>query len=245
MCLGLVWGEIFFIKRGIPMELYDLLERAKNNDKDASYEIIKDFGGTLKKLSNSLHYEEAETDLIIELLKLIQSIDIRKFRDSSHKQIAKYIHMHLKKRALNLLRNKEKRIGDFVEIDYDILADTNTADIESTVLTSILIESLVKQQQDVIIMKFIHGFSEKDIAKILGISRQAVNRTKNRALENLRKLLIEDGGEVIGGKNNRNSCKGRRMDSTNCSSYILYSKKSREKGSSTGRKRNEVSKYYI
>lgn len=185
------------------MGLYDLLERAKNNDEDATYEIIKDFDATLKKLSKSMYYEEAETDLIIELLELIKNIDIRKFRDSSHKQIAKYIHMHLQKRTLNLLRNRKKELGDFVEIDYDILADASTADIESTALTSILIESLAKGQQDIIVMKFIHGLSDKDIAKILGISRQAVNRTKNRALENLRKILIEDRGEAIGGKNNR------------------------------------------
>lgn len=74
------------------MELYDLLKRAKNNDKEAAYEIIKDFNPTLKKLSRSLYHEEAETDLIIELLKLIQSIDMKKFENSNHKQIAKYIH---------------------------------------------------------------------------------------------------------------------------------------------------------
>jgi hypothetical protein len=105
--LELVYDKIFCKKWGIGMDLYNLLKRAKNNDKDATYEIIKDLDGTLKKLSKSLHYEEAETDLIIELLKLIQSIDIRKFKDSSHKQIAKYIHVCLRKRFLNLFANKK------------------------------------------------------------------------------------------------------------------------------------------
>lgn len=191
--LGINIQQNFLGKVGIGMNLYDLLKRAKENDKDATYEIIKDFDGTLKKLSNSLHYEEAETDLIIELLKLIQSIDIKKFKDSSHKQIARYIHIHLKKRVLNLFANKKKWLYDFVEINYDILEDTSITDIESTVLTSILIESLVKHQQDIIVMEFIYDFPEKKIAKILGITRQAVNRTKNRALKNLKKILIEDG----------------------------------------------------
>ncbi|WP_353093995.1 sigma-70 family RNA polymerase sigma factor [Tissierella praeacuta] len=138
-----------------------------------TYENIKDFSATLKKLSNSLYYEEAETDLIIELLKLIKNMDIRKFRDSNHKQIAKYIHIHLRKRTLNLLRNRKKELSDFMEINHDILADTSETNIESTVLISILIKSLIKKQQDIIIMKFIHGLSEKDIAKILGISRHS------------------------------------------------------------------------
>ncbi|MBU5675773.1 helix-turn-helix domain-containing protein [Alkaliphilus sp. MSJ-5] len=89
------------------MELYHLLIRAKNNDEDAIYEIIKDFDATIKKLSNSLYYEEAETDLIIELLKFIRNIDMKKFKNSTHKQIAKYIHMHLRKRTLDLLKKKE------------------------------------------------------------------------------------------------------------------------------------------
>ncbi|SHK41784.1 RNA polymerase sigma factor [Tepidibacter formicigenes] len=219
------------------MELYDLLQRAKNNDKDAAYEIIKDFNPTLKKLSNSLHHEEAETDLIIELLKLIQ-IDIAKFNNSNNKQIAKYIHIHLKKRTLDLLKSNENKFKEYLEINHDILADESIVDIEISVLTSILIESLVSQQRDIITMEFIHGFSEKDIARILGISRQAVNRTKNRALKNLRKIYIEDGGESIGRKNNRTSLQSRNMDTINSCFNILYSQKSRKKGSSSRRKRN-------
>ena len=62
------------------MELYDLLVRAKNHDEDATYEIISDFKPTLKKLSNSLYYEEAETDLTIELLNFIRKGDIKKLK---------------------------------------------------------------------------------------------------------------------------------------------------------------------
>lgn len=227
------------------MELYDLLKRAKNNDQDATYEIIKDFDGTLKKLSNSLYHEEAQTDLIIELLKLIKHIDIEKFKDSNNKQIAKYIHMHLRTKALNLLKKYRNKCKDYMEINHEIVADENIADIESVVLTSILINSLVKQQREIITMKFVYGFSEKDIAQVLGISRQAVNRVKNRALNNLRKIFIGEGGEAIGRTDHRVSLKSRYMDSANSSPYILYSQKPRETGSSPRRKRNQVSKYYI
>jgi RNA polymerase sigma factor (sigma-70 family) len=172
------------------MDLYDALNRARKDDQDAVCEIIKDFSNTLKKISNGLHYEEANTDMIIELLKIIKSIDIKKFKDSSNKQIAKYIHIHLKKRSLNLLKAKENKIFDYLEINYDILADNTMSDIESMVCISMLIELLAKQQKNIIIMEFIHGYSEKQIAEMLGISRQAVNRTKNRALNNLRRIIM-------------------------------------------------------
>jgi RNA polymerase sigma factor (sigma-70 family) len=174
------------------MDLYEELNKAKKNDKDAIYEIIKDFSNTLKKISDSLHYEEANTDMIIELLKLIKNIDIKKFQGSSNRQIAKYINMHLSKRSLNLIKAKENQSLDYLEINYDILKDETIADVESIVCTSMLIEFLEKQQKNVSVMKFIHGYSEKDIAQILGISRQAVNRAKNRALNNLRKIFTEE-----------------------------------------------------
>ncbi|MCT4508249.1 MAG: helix-turn-helix domain-containing protein [Tepidibacter sp.] len=128
------------------MKLYDLLQKAKNNDKDAILEIIKDFNPTLKKLSNSLDYEEAETDLIIEVLKLIQYIDISKFNNSSNKQIAKYMHIHLRKRTLDLSKRYENKFKEFMEINHDILANESVVDIEISVLTLILIESLVSNQ---------------------------------------------------------------------------------------------------
>lgn len=79
------------------MNLYNMLKKSKKGNKNATYEIIKDFNNTLIKLSKQLNYEEAKTDLIIELLKLIKNIDINKFQKSEHKQIAKYIHICLKK----------------------------------------------------------------------------------------------------------------------------------------------------
>ena len=82
-----------------------------------------------------------------------------------------------------------------MEINHEILADDSVSSIETRVLISVLIKSLAKLQQNVINMKFIQGFSEKYISKVLGISRQAVNRTKNRALNNLRKLFL--GEEVM------------------------------------------------
>lgn len=216
---------IFEEKKGIYMKLYDLLKRAKNNDKDAVYEIIKDFNPTLRKLSNSLYHEEAETDLIIDLLKLIKDIDINKFKNSNNKQIAKYIHIHLRKRTLDLFKNNKNKFKECMEINHDILADESLGDIEISDLTSILIESLVSKQQHIITMEFIHGFSEKDIAEILGISRQAVNRIKNRALKNLRKKYIEYRENLTGIKNNRNSIKSRDMSVTRNISNTIYSQK--------------------
>lgn len=217
------------------MELYDLLVRAKKNDKDAMYEIIEDFSLTLKKLSKGLHYEEAETDLIIELIELIQNINLEKFLNSNNKQIAKYI--HLRKRSINLFKKHKKPFDTSLEINHEILQDDSLEYVENTVVTSMIIESLVKKQKDIITMEFVHGYSEKDISKILGISRQAVNRTKNRALNNLRKIVIKNGGDSVGRKSDRVSFKSGDMDSSYGSTNILYFEKPRKKGFTARRER--------
>lgn len=99
-----------------------------------------------------------------------------------------------KKRMLNLLKKSRNKFEEFLEINHEIVADESLDDIYNEVLTSILLQSLSKNQRYIITMKFMYHLSDKDIAKRLGISRQAVNRTKNRALNNLRKFLIESSG---------------------------------------------------
>ena len=59
------------------------------------------------------------------------------------------------------------------------------------------LNDLSEKQRFVIIQKYIIGFSDVEIAERMNISRQAVNRLINRALENLRnnsKVKIYEGG---------------------------------------------------
>ena len=53
-----------------------------------------------------------------------------------------------------------------------------------------LTEHLSEIQRQVISLKYWYGYSEVDIAQMLHITRQAVNRTKNRAINELRKLYF-------------------------------------------------------
>lgn len=51
-----------------------------------------------------------------------------------------------------------------------------------------LIKPLTTTQKEVLYLKYFYGYSDSEISDKLHITRQAVNRTKNRALEELRKL---------------------------------------------------------
>ena len=76
--------------------------------------------------------------------------------------------MHLRKRTLDLHKKNENKCKDYMEINHELLADENIADIESTVLTDILIKSLVTQQRDIITMKPMGSVSVLNQLEIYG-----------------------------------------------------------------------------
>ncbi len=184
------------------MGLYSLIEAAQNKDKQSTVDILSHFHPTIKKLSNGLYYEEAETDLIIVFLELIKSMNIKRFSNADEKQIASFIHKYLKNKSLNLFRDNKTRYKPCIEANYDLLEDKSIPNICNSLFISLLLDSLIPLQREVIVYKFVYGFSDKEIAKQLKVSRQAINRIKNRALNNLRIILTKDGGEQFGRKDN-------------------------------------------
>lgn len=227
------------------MDLYALLCNSQKGDENSTRDLFLDFYPTIKNLSKKIGYEEAETDLTISFLELIKKIDTEQFFYKDNKKIAKFINVFLKNKSVDFFRKYVLRQEEFVEINYDLLKDTSNLDFNSNIFVLELIEKLPLRQRQVIVKKFIFEFSDIEIAEQLQISRQAVNSIKRRALNRLKKILVDNGGECGGRKNNRISLQSRHMDSFNNSSSILYSEKSREKRSSSRGKRVEVSKYYI
>ncbi|WP_129596241.1 RNA polymerase sigma factor [Anaerophilus nitritogenes] len=170
------------------MELYNLLQQAHNGHKEAVISIYLRFNPTIKKFSRKLRYEEAETDLIIALLELIRDINLNKLHMQSDGAIVNYIYRFLKNKSINLLKKNILQNLKTVPLESTIISDAKIH-IDSMIFTSSLINSLPSLQREVIKRKFVQEFSDREIANLLGISRQAVNRAKNRGLHNLRKTL--------------------------------------------------------
>ena len=80
-------------------------------------------------------------------------------------------------------RTEVERLGITLNI-FD-LADTDCSEEISTLVRSLL-DKLSNRQAFVLKMIFWHGKSERQIAKMMGSSRQAVYDLKKRALKNLR-----------------------------------------------------------
>lgn len=171
------------------MGLYHLLERIQNGDKEALIDIFLKFRPTIKKLSRNLNYEEAETDLIIAFLETIREIDLTNLKVRGDGAIVNYIYFFLKNISVNLFKRNVLSGIKTTELKLDIIVDDKTYVMVDRIFVSMLLNSLPSIQKEVIKRKFIQEFTDKEIALLLGVSRQAVNRTKNRALKNLRKAL--------------------------------------------------------
>ncbi|MCT4606285.1 MAG: RNA polymerase sigma factor [Marinisporobacter sp.] len=178
------------------MGLYYLLQRVQRGDEEAVANIYLKFKPTIKKLSRNLSYEEAETDLIIAFLETIREIEIDKLHVKSDGVVINYIYTFLKNKSINLFKKNILQRTQTTQLDLDILVDDALIDVDSNIFIANLLISLPVLQREVLKKKFIQDFSYKEIAKLLGISRQAVNRAKNRGLMNLRKILnIKKEGE--------------------------------------------------
>lgn len=173
------------------MELYHLLEKVQKGDEESTIDILSKFLPTIKKMSRKLNYEEAETDLTIAFLETIKEINLKSLKVKGDGAIVNYIYFFLKNRSVNLFKKNVLREIKTTELELDIIADDTTCATDDKIFVSMLLNSLPPMQREVIKRKFMQGFTDKEIAIFLGVSRQAVNRTKNRALNNLRKALEE------------------------------------------------------
>ncbi|MDU1350903.1 RNA polymerase sigma factor [uncultured Clostridium sp.] len=62
-------------------------------------------------------------------------------------------------------------------------------DLYNYVFVKDLLNQVTELQRTILVLKFIKNYSETEIANILNISRQSVNKAKNRALLALKKYL--------------------------------------------------------
>ncbi len=151
-------------------------------------EILVYFNSKIKYLSYKLKYPEAETDLIIYLYEVLKLINEKRF--TVDKDLLNYINKCLKNRTAALFNsiNREKNFLSFTSKveTLDVLNCEDENDEYSDIIFNDLISSLSPRQREIIFYKFYLQLSDIEIANLLKISRQAVNKAQRLALKNLR-----------------------------------------------------------
>jgi RNA polymerase sigma factor (sigma-70 family) len=169
--------------------LYETIEEAQHGDKEKLEIMINRFMRMINKFSRKLTYEEAKTDLIICFIETIQTLDLKKFDLYNEGAVVKYIHTIMKNKHIDLFRKYVQGRKETLEMNVEIEADKDTFTAEEKIFIEDLFNKLTNTQKMVLKARFIEGYSDAEIAQKMHITRQAVNKTKKRALNNLRKYL--------------------------------------------------------
>ncbi|ARC83154.1 RNA polymerase sigma factor, sigma-70 family protein [Clostridium argentinense CDC 2741] len=169
--------------------LYELLKKCKTKDPKYILEMINRFSPLIKKYSYLLNYDDAEQDLIVKLIEIVYKLPLNQIPIGyPDKYIASYLHYSLKNEYIQL--SKKQSILLKQSLDLDTCKNPITSqELYNYVFVKDLLNQVTELQRKILILKFIKNYSETEIASILKISRQSVNRAKNRALATLKKYL--------------------------------------------------------
>lgn len=170
--------------------IYILISECQNQNKESIMQLIIKFKPLIQKYSQKLNYDGADTDIIIFILEMIPNIPIGKnYKIKSDVCIVNYICNSIRHEFIYLSKKNNKIVSMETKLNTDILISSNDELTENNVFISCLLDNLTEIQRQIITKIFIEDISENTISKQYSISRQAVNRTKNRALKVLKNQL--------------------------------------------------------
>ena len=174
-------------------ELEELINKAKNGDKEAFIECVKLVQNYLFNIAYmKLNNIEDANDVIQETM-LNAFKNISKLREPKTWIIRILINecnrfYREKYKRINLF-NKIIRRSDVNEIDWGI--NTIEDKLDSKMDYDLMIKELKPNEQNIIILYFGNRFSKKEIADILNISINTVKTRLRRAEEKIRKKRKE------------------------------------------------------
>lgn len=172
------------------MDLFSTFQLAKTGDKESITILYNKFKHTLCNYGRKLNYETAETDLVIHFLEFIKKTHWENLNSKCDGVITSYTNKFFYNTYLNLLiAKKPNKASVYLDDEKSFIHDVPVYDDKSLV-KSVYFSSLTNLQKKIIIYKYIYGYSEQEIAKKLNISRQAVNRAKNRGLKIIKNIYF-------------------------------------------------------
>ena len=194
---GLVFIFLDFLYRQVYKKLLfmenlsQLIKKAQKETKNME-ELINKFSPLIRHFASRLPYDrqDATQDMVLSFLQIIHAIQLDELYEQNDLVLLAYLKKAMSNHYINLLGKYSKTSNQLLSLeDQDIqIAIENDFEMEMEIRR--LTEHLSEIQRQVISLKYWYGYSEVDIAQMLHITRQAVNRTKNRAINELRKLYF-------------------------------------------------------
>lgn len=175
-------------------KLINRIAYAQKRKGAALHELIKDFSPLLKKYASLLRYEDAEDDLRLDFIRLICTFKVEAFANRENPFVLAYIEKSIRNAFIRhskinqQYRNRCVLLGDLNDKQKDLVEKLAvTYDRYSEIDTSQIKKQLTEREYSVIDFLYYRDRSVEETGRALGVSRQAVNQAKNKALGKLRK----------------------------------------------------------
>lgn len=164
--------------------LVKLIKMFRKGDMSAFTVIYGHYKNLIQIYSKKLCDEDANQELTLFLLELLYNLDTDRFEIDGSNGLSKYIAVCLRNKYISL----SKRNGIYTSYLNELFENGIVSDsyYEIPLEFKEAVSFLTQKQRLIIIYKYVYNFSDFEISKILKISRQAVNRIKIRALNELR-----------------------------------------------------------
>ena len=178
--------------------LIEVIERAQKGDNEAMLILLNQFDPLLNKYAKklALDYEDAKQEVTLAFIELIQNWKLSSLKDHSNGVIVAYIarsvyHSYIYISQKSKLSIVETSMAD-IALSQEHMEKYAAIDNYTTLYIEEIATVLSKKEALVFLLHYLQDIPIELIAKFLGISRQAANKTKNKAIEKLKKFYRED-----------------------------------------------------
>lgn len=177
-------------------KLADTIKLARQGNNEAVLYIIDKFTPLIEKYTKLLNCDEdSRSELILKLISLVrEEIDIDNLRIRSDGALVNYISYAIRNHYINLSTRKQLTKNNEFSSELDIPVVYSEEDncpfhdVEHNLMIDIMKSSLTEREFMCVKLIVFDGWTAEAIAKKLGVSKQAVNQCKIRALEKLKKF---------------------------------------------------------
>lgn len=166
-------------------EIIALISEYQAHDTRNFEKLFAVFENLIYSYSNKQADSDAAQDLTDFLVELLFKIQLSKFEKDDSDSLQRYIAV--------CIRNEHNRMckirTDHLPLNEELIETLTENGIlnEDRLFLKECLAVLTPLQRKVLILRYVSGYSDSEIASLLHISRQAVGRLRSRAIESIRK----------------------------------------------------------
>lgn len=133
------------------------------------------------------HQQDAEDAVYAAFVKIAENIE--KISDPVCPKTRSLVVIIVKNQSIDMLRSRKRH--ENVELMEDMVCFSPDYEVEDSLTRCIL--KLPRRYQNVILLKYSHGYTLREIADMMGLSLAAATKLDQRAKKKLEKLCKEEG----------------------------------------------------